>query len=133
MKESSLRVLLVDDDEDDYVLTRDLLSEVKGTTYETMWVSRCTEALEVICKDAYDVCLIDYRLGEETGIELLRKAMAAGCRMPMILLTGQGDREIDIEATRAGAADYLVKGEIGPQILERAIRYAIAHGRTIQT
>lgn len=133
MKENSLKVLLVDDDEDDYVLTRDLLSEVKGTNYETRWVSKYAEALEAICKGDHDVCLIDYRLGEGTGIELLRKAITAGCRMPMILLTGQGDREIDIEATRAGAADYLVKGEIEAPILERAIRYAIAHGRTLQT
>lgn len=133
MNESSLKVLLIDDDEDDYILTRDLLSEVKGTNYETVWVSKYADALDAICKGDQDVCLIDYRLGEGTGIDLLRKAKAVCCRMPMILLTGQGDKEIDIEATRAGAADYLVKGEIEAPILERAIRYAIAQGRTLQT
>lgn len=133
MKENSLKVLLIEDDEDDYVLTCDLLSEIKGTDYETVWVSRYSDALEAIRNGNPDVCLIDYRLGEGTGIELLREAKAAGCRVPMILLTGQGDKETDIEATKAGAADYLVKGQIEAPLLERAIRYAIAHGRTLET
>jgi len=83
-------------------------------------------------RDEYNVCLIDYRLGEETGIELIGKAVAAGCSKPLILLTGQGDREIDIEATEAGAADYLVKGEIESQTLERSIRYALANSKILE-
>src|SRR5687768_16646178 len=105
MKENPLKILFVEDDEDDYILTRDLLSEVKGTNYETAWVSKYADALDAICSGDHDVCLIDYRLGEGTGIELLRQATSASCRTPMILLTGQGDEEIDIEATEAGAAD----------------------------
>src|SRR6266404_3437840 len=133
MKETSLKVLLIEDDEDDYVLTCDLLSEVKGTHYETVWISKYSDAIEAICSGEHDVCLIDYRLGEGTGIELVREAIASGCRVPMILLTGQGDKETDIEATKAGAADYLVKGQIEAPLLERAIRYAIAHGHTLET
>lgn len=133
MKENSLKVLLIEDDEDDYILTCDLLSDVTGTDYEITWVSKYSEALNAICEGDQDVCLIDYRLGEGTGIELLREAIAAGCRVPMILLTGQGDQETDLEATKAGAADYLVKGKIEAPLLERAIRYAIAHGRTLET
>ncbi len=133
MKENSLKVLLIEDDEDDYILTCDLLSEIKGTNYTTVWISRYADALRAICNGDQDVCLIDYRLGEGTGIELVREAIAVGCRVPMILLTGQGDKETDIEATNAGAADYLVKGTIESSILERSIRYAIAHGRTLET
>ena len=133
MKENRLKVLLIEDDEDDYILTCDLLSEIKGTKYDTVWISKYSDALAAICSEKPDVCLIDYRLGEGTGIELVREAIAARCRVPMILLTGQGDEETDIEATNAGAADYLVKGQIAAPILERAIRYAIARGRTLET
>ena len=133
MKENSINVLLIEDDEDDYILTCDLLSDVAGTKYETTWVSRYSDALEAICNGDQDVCLIDYRLGGGNGIDLMREAIAAGCRVPMILLTGQGDQAIDLEATNAGAADYLVKGKLEARILERAIRYAIAHGRTLET
>jgi len=133
MNENGLKVLLIEDDEDDYVLTRDLLSEVDGTNYESVWVSKYSDALAAICEGDQDVCLIDFRLGEGTGIDLVRQAKSAGCRVPMILLTGQGDQETDMEATEAGAADYLVKGKLDSQLLERAIRYAIAHGRTLET
>jgi diguanylate cyclase (GGDEF)-like protein/PAS domain S-box-containing protein len=133
MKENTLRVLLIEDDEDDYILTSELLEEVKGTKYEITWVSKYTDALKAMGEGGHDVFLIDYRLGEGNGIELMREAVARGCRAPMILLTGQGDKEIDFEATKAGAADYLTKGKIEAQLLERAIRYAIAHGRTLET
>src|SRR5689334_23053545 len=98
MKENTLRVLLIEDDEDDYILTSDLLREVKEISYEIVWVSRYSDGLKAILNGNYDVCLIDYRLGEGTGIELLREAAGAGCYTPMILLTGQGGKEIDIEA-----------------------------------
>lgn len=133
MKVDTIKVLLIEDDEDDYILTSEFLNEVKGTEYEISWVSKYADGLAVLLEDNHDVCLIDYRLGEGNGIELLSASVAAGCRIPMILLTGQGDKEIDIEATQAGAADYLVKGKIEAPLLERAIRYAIAHGRTLET
>ena len=96
MNENGLKVLLIEDDEDDYVLTRDLLSEVDGTNYESVWVSKYSDALAAICEGDQDVCLIDFRLGEGTGIDLVRQAKSAGCRVPMILLTGQGDQETDM-------------------------------------
>ena len=133
MKQDVLRVLLIEDDEDDFILTSELLKEVKGTKYQVTWVSKYVDGLAAILDNDHDVCLIDYRLGESNGVELLSAAAANGCRLPMILLTGQGGKEIDIEATRAGAADYLVKGSIESSTLERAIRYAIAHGQTLET
>lgn len=133
MKENTVKILLIEDDEDDYVLTSELLAEVKSTRYEIDWVSKYADAMPALRSGCYDVCLIDYRLGEGNGIDLLREAAAAGCYTPMILLTGQGDKEIDIEATEAGAADYLVKGKIEAAVLERAIRYAKAKGRMLET
>lgn len=133
MTGTTLRVLLIEDDEDDFILTSDLLNEVEGTKYEITWVSKYSDALPAICSGTHDICLIDYRLGEGNGIQLVREAIAADCLVPMILLTGQGGHEIDIEATRAGAADYLIKGQIESLLLERAIRYALARGKMLET
>jgi signal transduction histidine kinase len=118
-------VLLVDDDDDDYLLTKDMLSGLDGPEYAIHWVADSQSALRECHQATYDVCLIDYRLGPENGIELVRELIADGNDMPIIVLTGQGDYRVDVEATQAGAADYLVKGEISPTLLERTIRYAI--------
>ncbi|MEO8891769.1 MAG: response regulator, partial [Coleofasciculaceae cyanobacterium] len=114
-----------DDDEDDYILTRDWFSEMADTRFELEWVNNYEQALEAIAKCQHDVYLFDYRLGSHNGLELLREALSYGCLAPIILLTGQGDHEVDIEAMKAGAADYLDKSLLGAPLLERSIRYAI--------
>ncbi|MEA2488629.1 MAG: hypothetical protein QOH21_421 [Acidobacteriota bacterium] len=127
-----VRLLLVEDDEDDYVLTRELLSDAKRTRFELEWISSFEEALGALAKSTHDVCLIDYRLGEHDGLELLRHAREVGVTAPLILLTGQGGGDIDLQAMRAGAADYLVKGMIDAPLLERSIRYAMEQSRTLR-
>ena len=130
MFDPQVKVLLVEDDEDDYVLVRDLLSESAPSKYVLVWESTYEHALEVISNNAFDVCLLDYGLGAQSGLDLLREAMGKGCRTPIIFLTGQGAYEIDLEAMRAGAADYLVKSEINAPLLDRSIRYALERKRT---
>ncbi|HJW92547.1 MAG TPA: EAL domain-containing protein, partial [Thermoanaerobaculia bacterium] len=132
MDAREIRVLLVEDDEDDYVLTRDLLADSRRTRFSLDWIPSFGEALGTIANGQHDVYLVDYRLGEHDGLEVLREARVAGCTRPIILLTGQGDGEVDIAAMKAGAADYLVKGQIDSQILERSIRYALEHNRTLE-
>jgi signal transduction histidine kinase len=130
MDDAPTRVLLIDDDPDDAVMTRDLLADVgEGRRFRMEWARTYSEGLDRVLSGEHDVCLLDYRLGERDGLQLLREALARGCRAPVILVTGQGDDEVDIEAMRAGAADYLVKGEISAPILERSIRYAIERQR----
>jgi len=86
---------------------------------------RTYDAALAALKTPYDACLVDYRLGADSGLELIEKAIAAGYSGPMILLTGQGDHDLDVEAMKAGAADYLSKDQITPQLIERVIRHAI--------
>jgi diguanylate cyclase (GGDEF)-like protein/PAS domain S-box-containing protein len=128
----AIRVLLVEDDEDDYVLTRELLADSKRSDFALDWVSTFDDALGTICRGEHDLYLVDYRLGQDDGLELLRRAKSAGCNAPMILLTGQGDGDVDIAAMKAGAADYLVKGDIDSQLLERSIRYSLEQHRTLR-
>jgi two-component system, sensor histidine kinase and response regulator len=127
---SAISILLVDDDEDDYLLTRELLLEADARRFALTWAATYEAALETIAQRPYDVCLVDYRLGAHTGLELIDEALARGCTAPMILLTGQGDHTIDLQAMQAGAADYLVKGQLTAPLLERSIRYALERQRT---
>jgi diguanylate cyclase (GGDEF)-like protein/PAS domain S-box-containing protein len=125
MTNRRLNILLVDDDEDDYILTRMVLLEVYGDQVDVNWTSTYDAAREALLNGQYGLCLMDYQLGARTGLELLRETLAGGCRTPIILLTGNDDIDVDVRAMEAGAADYLVKGQFEGRLLERSIRYAI--------
>ncbi|NQT18198.1 MAG: PAS domain S-box protein, partial [Planctomycetes bacterium] len=129
MDQPLTRVLLVDDDEDDFILTQDMLADIGHGRFQLDWVSTFDEAIERIEHDEHDVCLVDYFMGDHDGLELLRHAAAQGCTAPIILLTGVGGYEVDVEAMKSGAADFLVKDQMTPHILERSIRYAIERRR----
>ncbi len=127
MSVGRLKILLVDDDEDDFILTRGILQEVYRDQFDLKWLPDFESSRQALANDAYEVCLLDYHLGEQTGLDLLREMIARGCRTPIILLTGNDDRDIDVEVMNAGAADYLVKGQFDGRLLERSIRYAIGY------
>ena len=120
-----IRILLIDDDEDDFIITRDLLSDIREIKYELDWVHTFEEGLDAIRNDVHQVYLVDYRLGERDGLQLMEQAIANGSIKPFIILTGQGNRELDFQAMRSGAADYLVKNSVTSEILERSIRYSL--------
>jgi len=124
-----VRVLLIEDDEDDYIITRDLLREVKEARYCVEWAGSYDAGLASLASSTYDVVLLDYYLGGRTGIDLLADAHTGGVEQPIIMLTGQSDRDVDVDAMNAGAADYLAKGSITPHLLERVIRYSIQRKR----
>lgn len=128
--ERTVRILLVDDDRDDYVLTKDLLEEISHTHYQLDWVSNYHEGLDAICKGEHDVYILDYQLGAKTGLELLKESRCRGCLGPTILLTGQTDGEVDRAAMEAGAYDFLEKSRIDATLLERSIRYALQKKRS---
>ncbi|MEO6589719.1 MAG: EAL domain-containing protein [Pyrinomonadaceae bacterium] len=132
MNDLPIKVLLIDDDEEDYILTKYVFDEFKDNQFRLEWINNFTDGLETVKKNAHDIVLLDYRLGDRTGLELLKQALAAGCHAPIILLTGQGDKEIDYQATQAGAADYLIKNELEAPLLERSIRYSLQHARTLE-
>ncbi len=123
-EKQNINILLVDDDEDEYVIARDLFAEI-GRNYKTNWFSNFEEALEEIVKNDYELCLLDYHLGSHNGIEFIEQAVLRNCDIPIILLTGQGDHEIDIRAMKAGATDYLDKNKLDASSLERTVRYAL--------
>lgn len=129
--QDKIRILLVDDDEDDYIITRDIIDDIPGRHYLLEWAASFSEALAQIELERHDVYLVDYRLGAHDGLELIKEAVKNGSAAPFILLTGQSNRETDERAMRAGALDYLVKGTISPNGLERSIRYSIEHAKSL--
>src|SRR6185312_10903270 len=120
MQSRLMRVLLIDDSDDDYLLTRLQFKAMAGPPAELDWVDTYAAGLEAGLHGGYDVLLIDYQLGPADGLQLLRALAAGGCTTPIILLTGLADRQLAVEAMKAGAFDYLVKGEVTPSILDLA-------------
>lgn len=130
-KNEVIKVLLVDDDEDDFVNIRDLLLEARGSKYQVDWKSTYGAGLEAIKKSNYHVCFLDYYLGEKTGLDFLREAgKFTSC--PIILLTGHGNIELDLQAMETGASDYLLKSQITSDALDRAIRYSVKHAADLE-
>jgi PAS domain S-box-containing protein len=119
------RILHIDDDEDDHVLVQSMLNEFRGRTVELDWVRTFDAGREMLFAHRYQAVLVDYDLDLHTGIDLIREAVQRGYEAAMILLTGRGSYEVDVEAMQAGATLYLNKNEANPLLLERSIRYAI--------
>lgn len=123
------RVLLVDDDEEDYLLTRSMLRDAQGVKIDLDWASTYEKGDELIRSQPYDAVLIDYDLGPRNGIELIRAITALNLPCAAILYSGRSTYEVDVQAMEAGASLYLTKGEANPLLLQRALRYAIERKR----
>ena len=101
-----IKTLLIEDDEDDYVLIRDLLSEVEKVHFTVDWIPHFEKAIRALKHGDHDICLLDYRLGKHDGLEVLEQIDPATISMPIVFLTGQGDYEVDTMSMKAGADDY---------------------------
>ena len=129
MQPEFVRVLLIDDDQDDYFLTCELVSDIPGGQFQLDWTPEYDAGVEAVRAGTHDVYLVDYRLGVRTGIELLRETRDGGRSGPVILLTGQWHSRIDMDALDAGADDYLEKAGLTPALLDRAVRFALVQYR----
>ncbi len=127
-----IRILLVDDDENANPLISHLLAKVPGKKFSIEWASDYQSGSEAIGRQAHDVYLVDYRLGMQNGLDLLRKAISLGASGPIIILTEAADPRVDLEATRIGAADFLLKDKLDSATLERSIRYSMQHFTTLR-
>ena len=120
-----VRILIVDDDEDDYYITSEYLKEIQEYKLKIDWRYRFSDAVEQLQLRKYDMYFVDYRLGAKTGLDFLKEAVKFGCEEPIVLLTGKGNKDVDIEAMQMGATDYLIKTDLTTDKLERCIRYSL--------
>lgn len=125
------KILLIDDDRMQHRLTQAHFKTFQIERYQLDWAPTYEEGLSRLLSGQYAVCLLDYQLGERDGLELMREALAQGCRTPIVFLTAETAERIDIAAMNAGALDYLVKGEITPRAIERSLRYALKLSETL--
>tara|TARA_R110002110_G_scaffold54129_10_gene155580 strand:- start:309 stop:1478 length:1170 start_codon:yes stop_codon:yes gene_type:complete len=122
---NSVRILIVDDDRGDTLLIQRYLSDSAAMDYDVTTTDNYRDALDALKQDKFDAALVDYRLGPDSGLDLIRETSDTEGSTAMILLTGQGDAETDLAASRAGAAGYVDKSSLSPEIIERVLRYAL--------
>lgn len=127
-----VRIIIIDDDEDDFFIISDYVKAIEGSIFTIDWCNNYNSALDTIRRRAYDIYFVDYRLGNHTGLDLLKAAQAEGFDAPIVILTGKGNKAIDIKAMESGATDYLVKSELNTEKLERCIRYSLARAGDVK-
>ena len=118
------RLLLVDDDLVDRLSVQRAL-RAAGLDGDVREAQSQQEALAALKEREYDAVLLDFLLPDGDGLTLLQEMRRAGTRVPVIILTGQGDEQIAVELMKAGASDYLVKGQLRSDRLARAIHQAL--------
>jgi PAS domain S-box-containing protein len=126
------RILIVDDDEDDFLITSDYIKSIDSAAFKIDWCSTYAKAVDHIRISEHDIYLVDYRLGVKTGLDLLKEAVRLNCEQPIILLTGKGNQAVDKEAMQVGAVDYLIKSELNTEKLERSIRYSLERSASLK-
>lgn len=130
---TTYRILIVDDDEDDFFITNQYIKNIKGYNFNVEWRYDYKSAMEDVCKKKYDLYLVDYYLGVKTGLDFIKEAFEKKCDEPIIILTGRAAPELDAEVMHAGAVDYLIKGEMDTEKLERCIRHVIEKSVSVRT
>ena len=115
MKASAIKILIVDDDEDDFFIISEYIRQIEDREFVIDWCNSFKEATDKICGSTYDLYFIDYLLGARTGLGLIRESIENDCEEPFILLTGNGNPLIDRKAMESGAVDYLVKNELSAE------------------
>lgn len=121
----NVQLLIIDDDEDDFFITSEYLKQIQEYQLQIDWCYKYNDAIKQLHERTYDMYFVDYRLGARTGLDFLKEAVRLGCEEPIVLLTGKGNKDVDIEAMQMGATDYLIKTELTTDKLERCIRYSL--------
>lgn len=125
-------MLIVDDDEDDFIITSEYIRNIENSKFEIDWCPTYAKALQCLHGGGYHIYFVDYRLGAKTGLDLLKEAIKINCEEPIILLTGKGNKAVDKEAMLVGAVDYLIKSELNTEKLERSIRYSLDRSASLK-
>ncbi len=130
--DKKIKILFIDREHGEYLLIADILSQVRHVEYQLTWCNQLEAALPKILSQDYDVVLLDYYWGGSSARDLLNAARVQACQTPIVVMTDEMETEVDREAIRAGASDYLIKGQIDCELLERTLRYAIERKLTEQ-
>ncbi len=125
----AIRILLVEDNPGDARLERILIDEAGCGAFEVATVETLGAAIARQAEDRFDVALLDLSLPDSVGLDTVTRLVAAAPELPVIVLTGLDDDATGMAAIRAGAQDYLVKGETDPKLLGHVLHYAVERAR----
>lgn len=120
-----VKILVIDDDEDDFFIIKEYIKEIGDLQFIIDWCGTYKEGIKKISNKEYNLYFVDYLLGAKTGLDVIKEAIENKCDDPIILLTGNGNRAIDMKAMEYGAVDYLVKSDLNAEKIERCIRYSL--------
>ncbi|HVY87164.1 MAG TPA: response regulator, partial [Caulobacterales bacterium] len=123
----SIRVLVVDDSEDDRALYRRELKKASPGLYDVLEAADGEHGLALADHNQVRCILLDYSLPGRNGVEVLKRIKARHPFMPVVMLTGMGNESVAVSAMQAGAQNYIVKSTITSEEIDRAVQLAIAH------
>jgi len=123
---AAIRILLVDDNEDDAMIAQDHLSRIPGRTFHVQWAPTFQNGLTTLLEQKHDICFVDYCLDKGTGLGFLAEALKCECPTPIIMISGTTDTTLRNEAVELGAANFLYKSEVNSHGLKRVIDQVLA-------
>lgn len=132
MTTDTIRIAMIDDDQEDYLLTQELLNTIPHRKYILDWYPSSSQGWDALQNHNYDVYLIDYHLDGKTGIELISDVNKNELKKSIILLTGHRNFDIDMAAMNSGASDFLYKDQLTSENLERSIRYCLKRAKDFE-
>jgi serine phosphatase RsbU (regulator of sigma subunit) len=119
-----LSVLLIEDDRGDALLVEELIADADAKV-DMVWARTMAQAEREIADGRPDCILLDLHLPDAEGIDALQHVIQVDAEIPIVVLTGRNDEHFGVSAVASGAQDYLVKGRVDPEMLRRALLYAI--------
>ncbi|MCC6978936.1 MAG: hybrid sensor histidine kinase/response regulator [Candidatus Melainabacteria bacterium] len=131
MSKKHLAILLIEDDPIFAAALQALLKRKSIFTFDLLHATTFAQADKVLLQTQFDVILLDLTLPDVSGLDTLHAVRKRGVSCPVIILTGRDEEDLGIQAMKAGAQDYLLKGEIDGRLLSRAITHAIERARLI--
>jgi len=125
MQSKLIKILLIEDNEEDAIIIREMLKETSKFPFQLTHVNRLKTGFEKLFTDPFDLILLDLNLPDSWGFDTFIRTYDQAPELPIVILSGFGNEETAVRAVREGAQDYLIKGEIEGRILARSIYYAI--------
>jgi signal transduction histidine kinase len=121
----NLRVLIIDDEQDNRTLLEERLQDTPGWNISTATAQDGQGALNILRESLFDVAFLDYKLPDTNGIDLLKQIRQMHPRVAVVLMSAWGNEKVAVEAMRLGAIDYLVRGDLEKADFSRLLRRAI--------
>jgi two-component system, cell cycle response regulator len=125
----SVSILLVEDNPGDARLFREALQEAYESKFDLVHCTTLAQALDRLGTAHPDVIVVDLGLPDVVGIDVVKRTHSTAPAVPVVVLTNRVDEAMGLQALHEGAQDYLIKGELDPRLLSRALRYAMERQR----